>query len=265
MNNNLFTIGQTSKIKGITIKALRFYERIGLINPFYTDPVTRYRYYSFEQLIQLDVIRALRSIEVSPKDMVGILEKRDTGQLMEYLAEQKVSMLNKIALLQNSIQTIEQARNTIDHSISVIANREVATRLIPKRYILTQKVSNDIGEKDAMVLFSKFLMIIEENNLLDTYETGYYCIPDKKGEIRPSMVYNAVTANKRSNKALLSTIPTGEYLCVSFNLQNAHLQTNKLNEYMTQNKIQPRLILQVNLLNDVFTTNTQYCEIQVLL
>ena len=110
MKNTLFTIGQTSKIKGITVKALRFYEKIGLIKPFYTDPVTRYRYYSIEQLIQLDVIRVLRSIEVSPKAMVRILEKRDTRQLMEYLDEQKVSVLNKVALLEKTIKTIEQAR-----------------------------------------------------------------------------------------------------------------------------------------------------------
>jgi MerR family transcriptional activator of bmr gene len=69
MKNNLYSIGEVSRIKGITIKALRFYEKIGLIKPFYTDAVTKYRYYSQDQLIQLDLIRALRSIEVSPKDI----------------------------------------------------------------------------------------------------------------------------------------------------------------------------------------------------
>ena len=95
MKNNLYTIGQVSKIKGFTIKALRFYEKIGLIKPIYTDAVTKYRYYSQDQFIQLDIIRALRSIEVSPKDILGILEKRDTGHVIHYLDSQKENVIAK--------------------------------------------------------------------------------------------------------------------------------------------------------------------------
>jgi MerR family transcriptional regulator, activator of bmr gene len=265
VKNNLYTIGQVSRIKGITVKALRFYEKIGLIKPFYTDVVTKYRYYSRDQMLQLDIIRALRSIEVSPKNIVSILEKRDTGQLIRYLDGQKENVFEKIALLHKTLKTIEQAQNFINNSISVIASQGLTTRTIPRRYILTQKMKDNLNEEEALVLFSKFPMIIEENDLLDTYETGLYCTPDEKGEIHVSQIYNAVTAHKSSNKALLSTIPAGEYLCICFNSKNPLPQITKLNEYLIQNKIQPRLVLQVNLLNDVFATDTPYCETQVLL
>jgi MerR family transcriptional activator of bmr gene len=211
MKNTLFTIGQTSKIKGITVKALRFYERIGLITPDYTDAVTKYRYYSLEQFIQLDVIKALRSIDVGPKDIGVILEKRDTRQLLEYLDSQKENIRRKIALLQKTITTIEQAQNTIHNSLTVITHQEVTTRNIPKRLIITQKVKKEVSEEEALLLFSKFPQIIEENSLLDTYETGYYCTPDERGEFNPSLIYNAVTTGKSSNKTLLSTIPAGPF------------------------------------------------------
>jgi MerR family transcriptional regulator, activator of bmr gene len=265
MKNNLYTIGQVSRIKGITIKALRFYEKIGLIKPFYVDAVTKYRFYSRDQLIQLDLIRALRSIEVSPKNMLGILEKRDTGQLIQYLDDQKKHVLEKIVLLHKTIKIIEQAQNTINNSISLIANQEIVTRAIPERYILTQKMDENLNEEKALVQFSRFPVIIEENDLLDTYETGFYCTPDETGEIHASLLYNAVTTHKNSNKALLSTIPAGEYLCICFNSNHPLPPIAKLNEYLRQNKIQSRLILQVNLLHDVFATDTQYCETQVLL
>jgi MerR family transcriptional activator of bmr gene len=265
MKNNLYSIGEVSRIKGITIKALRFYEKIGLIKPFYTDAVTKYRYYSQDQLIQLDLIRALRSIEVSPKDILGILEKRDTGQLIQYLDHQKEKVLDKIVLLHKTIKTIEQAQNTINNSISVIANQEIVIRAIPRRYIITQKMKENPSAQEALEQFSKFPMIIEENDLLDTYETGFYCTPNEKGEIHASLMYNAVTAHKTSNKALLSIIPAGDYLCICFNSKSPQSQIAKLNDYVQQHKIQSRLILEVYLLNDVFATETQYCETQVLL
>jgi MerR family transcriptional regulator, activator of bmr gene len=265
MKNNLFTIGQISKIKGITIKALRFYERIGVIKPFYTDPVTKYRYYSLEQFIQFDVIRALRSIEVSPKDIKDILGKRDTKQLLGYLDSQKRDVLNKITLLRKTIKTIDLAQNTISSSILAVSNREITIREIPERHIISQKIREPLDEQEIVVLFSKFPMIIEENKLLDTYETGYCSTPDEKNEFHPAYIYNAVAVDKLSNKSLLSTIPAGKYVCICFNQKNIQNRWLELTNYLKQNKMQPKLILQVDLLNDVFAPGNQYFEAQALI
>src|SRR5512138_193567 len=56
MQKKLFSIGEVSKIKGVTKKALRFYERIGLLKPHYINPFNRYRYYSIEQFVYIDII-----------------------------------------------------------------------------------------------------------------------------------------------------------------------------------------------------------------
>jgi MerR family transcriptional activator of bmr gene len=263
MRNNLFTIGQISKIKGITVKALRFYERIGVVKPVYIDAATKYRYYSQEQFIQFDVIRALRSIEVSPKDIKGILEKRDTKQLLEYLNGQKKNAMNKIASLQKTIKTIELAQNTIDSSLSVVSNKGIVAREIPERQIITQNIKEPLDEKEILVQFSKFPLLVEENGLLDTYETGYGSTPDLKNEFHPTFILDVVTTDKNSNKALLSSIPAGRYVCICFTQQNAQEQSQKIWDYLRQNSLQPKLILQVNLLNDVFASNGEYFEIQV--
>jgi MerR family transcriptional regulator, activator of bmr gene len=265
MKKSLFTIGQISKIKGITIKALRFYERIGVIKPFYIDAATKYRYYSQEQFIQFDVIRALRSVEVSPKDIKSILEKLDTKQLLVYLDGQKKNVLNKITLLQKTIKTIDLAQNTIKYSISAISNPEIVIKEIAERCVITSKISELLDEEEILIQFSKFPMIIEENGLMDTYETGYVSIPDKNNEFHPAYIYNAVAADKNSKKALLSVIPAGRYICVCFTQPDAQKQSQKLYGYLGKNNLQPKLILQVNLLNDVFVSGNQYYEAQVLL
>ena len=55
----LFTIGQTAEICGVSARALRFYEKNGLIRPDKVDEVNRYRYYSYDTMRQIQTIRYL--------------------------------------------------------------------------------------------------------------------------------------------------------------------------------------------------------------
>ncbi|WP_084778239.1 MerR family DNA-binding transcriptional regulator [Saccharibacillus sacchari] len=41
-----FIIGEVSKLFGVKIPTLRYYNEIGLLCPEYVDPETHYRYYS---------------------------------------------------------------------------------------------------------------------------------------------------------------------------------------------------------------------------
>ena len=56
MRSSLLSIGEASKLKNVSIKALRYYEKIGIFKPAYIDPQSGYRYYSPAQLFDLDVI-----------------------------------------------------------------------------------------------------------------------------------------------------------------------------------------------------------------
>ena len=44
MKSKLLTIGELSKRTGCSIKALRYYDLIGLWKPVYVDPNSNYRY-----------------------------------------------------------------------------------------------------------------------------------------------------------------------------------------------------------------------------
>lgn len=44
---NLFSIGEVSKKKGVIIKALRYYHKMGILIPRHIDNTTGYRYYSY--------------------------------------------------------------------------------------------------------------------------------------------------------------------------------------------------------------------------
>lgn len=54
---NLLTIGELSKITGVHIKALRYYDSLGILKPEYIDPDSNYRYYSFPQKATVEAIQ----------------------------------------------------------------------------------------------------------------------------------------------------------------------------------------------------------------
>ena len=56
MKNELLSIGEAAKLKQVSVKSLRYYETIGILKPAYVDPSSGYRYYSPNQMIDLDVI-----------------------------------------------------------------------------------------------------------------------------------------------------------------------------------------------------------------
>ncbi|HEX2944908.1 MAG TPA: MerR family transcriptional regulator [Clostridia bacterium] len=264
MKKDFFSIGEISQITGITIKALRFYERIGLIKPSYKDPSTKYRYYSMEQYIQFEIIKASRVMGISPKNIKVMLDQRNNNTLLAFLSQQVENAARKISELQRTISLINTVKNNIQNSISSVANQDLYFKEIPLRTVITSKFDENANEKDLLIEYSNFYKQIDDNKLVNAYETGILFYPDDQGKFSPTHLFNAVIANEDSNISELSTIPSGRFLCVCYNKQNHQDQLAKLYSYLEQNKSNPILILQVDLLNDVFALDNQYVELQVL-
>jgi DNA-binding transcriptional MerR regulator len=58
----MFTVGAFARISGVSAKALRAYDAMGLFRPVRVDRLTGYRYYSAAQLPQIRRIVALRNV-----------------------------------------------------------------------------------------------------------------------------------------------------------------------------------------------------------
>jgi len=61
----VLSIGEFSKICGVSTKTLRYYDEIGLINPDEINAESGYRYYSIEQLKRMLYINRLKSYHFS--------------------------------------------------------------------------------------------------------------------------------------------------------------------------------------------------------
>ena len=78
----MYKIGDFSSMSKTTIKALRYYEKEGLLKPVYIDQNTGYRYYETSQLVEISKIISLRQIGLSIKDIKNILDGYDMKNIL---------------------------------------------------------------------------------------------------------------------------------------------------------------------------------------
>jgi DNA-binding transcriptional MerR regulator len=81
----LLSIGRFARVSGLTVKALRHYDAVGLLRPAHVDDSSGYRYYALTQAREAEAIRRLRALDV-PLDEVAELLHTDAGALRERLA-----------------------------------------------------------------------------------------------------------------------------------------------------------------------------------
>lgn len=81
--NDLFTIGEFSRATHLSVKALRHYHDVGLLEPVAVDPATGYRAYSVGQIPAAQVIRRLRDLDMPLDQVHAVLEASDAGDVDE--------------------------------------------------------------------------------------------------------------------------------------------------------------------------------------
>lgn len=61
----MYKISEFSKLSQVSVKTLRYYDQLDLLKPAHTDKFTGYRYYSAEQMFQLQRILAFKELGFS--------------------------------------------------------------------------------------------------------------------------------------------------------------------------------------------------------
>jgi DNA-binding transcriptional MerR regulator len=81
--NDLFTIGEFARATHLSVKALRHYHDVGVLEPVAVDPATGYRAYSVAQVPAAQVIRRLRDLEMPLDQVRAVLHASEAGDVAE--------------------------------------------------------------------------------------------------------------------------------------------------------------------------------------
>src|SRR6266852_5232646 len=71
----MFRIGEFARLTQVTVKALRYYDEVGLLRPAAVDELTGYRFYSLDQVPRLNRILALKELGLSLDQIALLLQE----------------------------------------------------------------------------------------------------------------------------------------------------------------------------------------------
>lgn len=104
-----YTVKKLAKLSGISIRALRFYDTIGLLKPAYYGD-NNYRYYEEEQILILQQILFYRELGFPLNDIQKIIGSDDFNKIDALISHKQV--------LTQSLDRTEQLIKTIDQTIA---------------------------------------------------------------------------------------------------------------------------------------------------
>ncbi|MEZ6193683.1 MAG: MerR family transcriptional regulator [Phycisphaerales bacterium] len=136
----MFTIGEFSKITGLTVKTLRFYHERGLLVPTRVERATGYRYYDAQNIDTARVIRALRDLEVPLDSIAAILQEcEDDRDTITFLMGHRDELARKFDHYRNLVgkidQVITQQREIRELAMSGKQAYEIQEKDIPPQLI----------------------------------------------------------------------------------------------------------------------------------
>jgi DNA-binding transcriptional MerR regulator len=109
----LLGIGDFSRMTFLSVKTLRHYHDVGLLEPAAVDADTGYRHYAIAQVPQAQVIRRLRELGMSIDDVRVVMNAPDVGErnaaITEHLRRMEVE-------LEQTRSTVKALRLLLDQS-----------------------------------------------------------------------------------------------------------------------------------------------------
>ena len=212
---NFLTIGEVSKISGVHVKSLRYYDKIGVLKPVYVDPNTSYRYYTYQQLSVVQAIKVCIELDIPLNQFSNYTV--DDGQKIRYallLEHGKALAEKKIRTIREGIKQIEIYQRKMGFAeILQSEHQNIIRQIAKKRYYVEALDKKSVDSKDYYTLDNLYFEAAEKGFTLG-YEFGLIYIY-KNNEIQRFRAMEIIKGNGKSQQFL--TVPAGQYMskCVT--------------------------------------------------
>ncbi len=167
---NFFRIGQLSKLTGISVHTLRYYDKIGFINPEYIDLRNQYRYYSSEQFYILKVIQQLKFLGFSLKDVKKFFTTENYEEIENLFVVKLKEAENKINQYNNVLDHINNSINILNQEVNIYPHfkykdfRHLKIKKFCERNVVFVRKKRTMLFKDRLKHFIELQNIIWHNN-----------------------------------------------------------------------------------------------------
>jgi len=121
------TVGDFARITHLSVKTLRHYHQVGLLEPADVNPGTGYRYYAAEQVPTAQVIRRLRDLEMPVAEVKAVLSAPDPRARNALIA----------AHLDRLEAELAQTRAAVDSLRNLLSRPETAAAIVHRSVLAT--------------------------------------------------------------------------------------------------------------------------------
>ena len=112
----LLKIGELAAMAGISVKALHIYEQKNIIKPVKVDPESGYRYYSADQLKQVESLIELQDMGFTLKEIEQILSgKCSLSDMLKLFDEKQVALQETIWKTEARLAELESMRQNLEN------------------------------------------------------------------------------------------------------------------------------------------------------
>jgi DNA-binding transcriptional MerR regulator/effector-binding domain-containing protein len=117
-------IGDFSKMTHLSVKALRHYHDVGLLEPAEIDPASGYRYYEASQLRVAQVIRRFRDLDMPLDEIRAMLQAPDVAARNAIIVAHMRRMESQLAVTQAAVSSL---RSLLERPLApmTVENRSV--------------------------------------------------------------------------------------------------------------------------------------------
>jgi DNA-binding transcriptional MerR regulator len=120
------TIGDFSRITHLSVKTLRHYQKVGLLDPVNVDPRTGYRSYATDQIPSAQVIRRFRDLDMPVDTVKAVLAAPDTDARNELIVAHLDRMENELEAVQAAVASLRSLLEPTSAAAFAVEHRKVS-------------------------------------------------------------------------------------------------------------------------------------------
>jgi DNA-binding transcriptional MerR regulator len=147
----MFKIGEFSRFSQVTVKTLRYYDDIGLLQPAEVDRFTGYRYYSADQLPRLNRILALKDLGLSLAQVARLLDDNlSPVQIRGMLRLKQAQLQQELQKEQAQLARVEARLRQIEQEGTMPTYEVVIKDVDPQAVVAIRDVIPTFGDQGPL-------------------------------------------------------------------------------------------------------------------
>ena len=106
--DGLLSIGDFSRMTFLSVKTLRHYHDVGLLEPAYVDDHSGYRYYRLDQVGPAQLIRRFRSLDLPVDDVRAVMAAPDEATRNQVIVAHLDRMSRQLRETQETVESLQR-------------------------------------------------------------------------------------------------------------------------------------------------------------